>query len=119
MALESGCGYTAPETQACLCWLCGGALGLSKDWAPVVGLGPGAGGPSSAYSSEPICPCRMAGQGLAALKQTACQLSLAVFRLAGSHCALMHGVCSHATLVKVNRQIAAYAAVHMECSIKA
>lgn len=102
-----------------VCWLCGGPLGLSKDWASIVGLGPRAGGPSLACYSEPICPCRMPGQGLAALKQTIHQPSPAVFRLAGGHCALMHAVCSHATLVKVNRQIAAYTAVQMEYSIKA
>ena len=119
MALESGCGYTAPETQACLCWLCGGALGLSKVWAPVVRVGPRAGGPSSAYSSELICPCRTPGQGLDAVKQTARQPSPAVLWLAGGHCVLMHAPCSHATLVTVNRQIAAYTAVQRECSIKA
>lgn len=114
MALESGCGYTAPETRVCLGWLCGGALGLSKDWAPVVGLGPRAGGPSSAYSSDPMCPCHMP-----ALKQTARQPSPAVVGLAGGHPALIHAVCSHATSVKVKRQITAYTAVQVECGIKA
>lgn len=33
-----------------------GALGLSKDLAPAVGLGARAGGPGSACCSEPICP---------------------------------------------------------------
>lgn len=76
------------------------------DWVP------GQGGPSSAYSSDPICPCCMP-----ALKQTARQPSPAVVGLAGGHPALMHAVCSHATSVKV--QITAYTAVQMECSIKA
>lgn len=72
VALASGRGYVAPETQACLCWFGGGAVRLSKDWAPAVGLGASAVGPTSAFSSDPTCPCCTPGQVLAALEQGAC-----------------------------------------------
>lgn len=70
--------------------------------------GPRARGQSSAYSSEPICPCCMRGPELAALKQRAHQPDLAVFWLAGGHCA------DAAAPVKVSKRMVAYTTVQMK-----
>lgn len=67
---------------------------------------------------SPSAPAICLGRG-ALLSSRQLATALAAFGLAGGHCALMHAVWSHATSVKVTRQITADSAAQMGCSIKA
>jgi len=116
--LSLGVGTQPSETQA---WLCGVLLAWSARvgpqlWNWVLGQEVQLG--VFFWAHVPLLSAWVR-QGFAALNEMALQPELAVFQLAGGHRAPMHAVCSPATLVKVNRQIAACAAVQMECSIKA
>lgn len=77
-----------------------GALGLSKGQVLGVGLGPGGGSPSSAYSSEPIC-LGGAGTHCSEAGRSRVLQGLAVFWLAESHCA--DTACRCDISVKVTR----------------